>query len=739
MINLFLNSSINSIIIYFSILIKREQELQQRRQHVERLLNWQQRLDHEERDVLEMERKIMENAAIAHRRMQSNAQHSVCLDTSISKTSDLNRSQASARSYRKIRAIESSLTVLQNMPASNVHKDDRLTTSGSKLNKLWQRLTGDSQNKFNSTEHYNLTKKDLEQIYEEAKEVVLMQFNSSTNVLNDSEKTGVEKPVSTEDELKMSNNKIVNLELKHQIPTHTPMPVSHQYFDEDSLNSIPNIDTDAVEQTGQTLKCINVPPLNLNFSPESSVRSEIGDAVLSDEAGYYLSPKHSADKEKCINEIVATASESIECNSSATDVLTQSPVECVNKCENFLNFANAQQPIETTSTPILVPNDVSRLQTQSFTTNDESTIMIEDVSFPNIDIDDDSSVNKNCATTFTVEPDNDDQRTRIAATAALEFDDKYLSDDFESDDKTTPTIGTTTMPSNCLSDTESKNSGESNHTVTIVTVADEFENINISNGSNHSSANSVHNSKDEERSDSTVSSDGSTVDRSGSSSNYSTDASEIKSNELEQRLIDIDESLKDINDTIDKAPVMELRAKSLSPERSQTPPKYRTTDVTAPIQQPLISSDDSNKENENWNQRQCARDQSSSAAAAATFVLPLPSMKTVRNKTGFETYPAPPPPPLPPSHVSSVKSSEVGKNHVSTIRDYVSPSTDYKIPNKMPDIISEAEVLRRQQLQIEQEVSFGFIYLDKVLLRKLYSFEKIAYDYQNLAMNSNFE
>lgn len=704
--------------------MKREQELQQRREHIERLLNWQQRLDHEERDVLEMERKIMENAVNANRRLQSNAHHSICLDTTMSKTSDHNRSHDSARSYRKIKAIESSLTILQNMPTSSTLEEDRVITSGSKLNKLWRRLTGDSENKFNSSERYNFTKKDLEKIYEQAKAVVLMRFNSSTDVLHGLEKTIVEKTASSEDNLKANDNKSVHQDAeRHVIPMrHTPTPVSNPYFDEDSLNSIPNIDTDAVEQTAETLKTIIVPPLNLNFSPESSVRSEIGGAIMSDEAGYYLSPKHSDNNEIRTNKNVKTILKSVTSSSSAAEVSTQSPIES----DNFLDDSQAHQPIEATSTPILVQRDVSRLPAQSLTINEESTIMIEDVSFPNIGIDDDISVNKNCAATFTIQPDNDDQHTRIPATAALEFDDKYLSDDFESDDKTTPTIGTTTTPSNCLSDKESKNSGESDHTVTILTVADDFEN---STGSNHISASSEHNSKDEERSDLTESSDGSTVDHSSSNSNNnnSSDASEIKSNELEQRLIDIDESLKDINDTIDKAPVMELRAKSLSPERSQTPPKYRFTEVAAMQQQPL-SSDDSNKENENWHQ--CAREQSSPVFASTGLVLPLTSIKTVRNKTGFDTYPAPPPPPppLPPAQIPLLKPPEVGKN-VSTIRDYVSPSTDFKIANKMPDIISEAEVLRRQQLQIEQEVSFVIL----VSNLKIYLVISLSHSIRNIA------
>lgn len=664
--------------------MKREQELEKRRYHVEQLLKWQQRLDREERDVIEMERKIMKNAAITHSRSKTHNPHAIYFDhptNTVTKVSDHNESHDSARSYRKIKEIESSLTVLQNLPnRTNSIENDYVSTSGNKLNKLWRRLTGESAEKFNASQRYHLSKNDLEQIYEEAKSIVLQRFNSSTDVLNGLDKTMLLESTDPCHNDVNGNSKNESIET---IVQNTAGSCNHQQFDEDSLNSIANIETDAIaERRSDTIKQpLIVPLLNLNFSPEPT--SDIGTDVISDDGGGYYLSEVKDEKEKKFDENSETIPEAL--TTSSTD--------------KSLSETVVHSEIESQSTPIIAQNEiVSRLQQfPSLTLNEESIIMIDDVSFPNIDIsinNDDIVIADNeqitAAQTFTIiDTYNNDQQqqqyTKIKeiTTTTLEFNDKYLSDDFDSDDKTTPTTTMTTKPSKCLSDTESKiSSYKSNHyTETILTIAE--ENLQCNNSEAVQEENSENN----------------TI----SDNNIESNSSGVKSKELEQRLIDIDESLKDINDTINKSPIMELSSKSPSPERSL---KQHTLDVN--LMSPpsssssSIVSDDSNKENDNGNQQQ-------SVIASTGFVLPLTSLKTVRNLNGFEVYPAaavspaPPPPPPPPSIPKPIDDS--GK---AAIRDYVSPSTDYKIPNKMPDIISEAEVLRRQQLQIEQEVNLLF-------------------------------
>ncbi len=147
-----------------------------------------------------------------------------------------------------------------------------------------------------------------------------------------------------------------------------------------------------------------------------------------------------------------------------------------------------------------------------------------------------------------------------------------------------------------------------------------------------------------------------------SSNDHASSSDESKSIGLEQRLIDLDDSLKDLSEAIDRAPVMEVNhAEQLQAGKSKV--------VNGDGPQ-LNAAEEKNDYNE---------------------------VKMVRNKNINESFPT----------------SEMiiaGKQHddlyhgsgksASLIRDYVSPASELK----MPDIISEAEVLRRQQLNIEQEV-----------------------------------
>lgn len=144
------------------MLHQREQDLRQRRQHVEHLIRWHQRLDAEEQAVLDMERRLMAHTNTASHHQQT----------------------AQATLHRKqIANIEHSLEVLQSMSGRRSINDDddrsatdRVKMSGSKLNRLWRRLTGEATLKFDTSRRYVLTKVDIERLYEEAMRVVLLQF-----------------------------------------------------------------------------------------------------------------------------------------------------------------------------------------------------------------------------------------------------------------------------------------------------------------------------------------------------------------------------------------------------------------------------------------------------------------------------------------------------------------------------------------------------------------------------------
>lgn len=146
----------------YRLLQRREQELRQRRQHVEHLIRWHQRLDDEEQAVLDMERQLMTQTKTATGRPTP-------------------RSMDTPQRRKQIANIEHSLELLQSMSGKrcidNKSTTDRISMSGSKLNRLWRRLTGDMAQKFDATQRFVLTKVDIERLYEDAKLMVLGQFD----------------------------------------------------------------------------------------------------------------------------------------------------------------------------------------------------------------------------------------------------------------------------------------------------------------------------------------------------------------------------------------------------------------------------------------------------------------------------------------------------------------------------------------------------------------------------------
>lgn len=194
------------------MLQRREDELQRRRQHVEKLLNWHRRLDVEERAIIKMEEMVMlisstdayqttsheqinDTLAITvqHHRKRTNchsAEHSMHEQsltnvTATTKTTTLNQTHFVDKKHRQIQKIEDSLNTLKMISArslssdgSQLHlADDSVEIYGRQLNKLWKRLTGARDAKFLPDEVYQLSKNDLEQVYEDAKVVVLQQFH----------------------------------------------------------------------------------------------------------------------------------------------------------------------------------------------------------------------------------------------------------------------------------------------------------------------------------------------------------------------------------------------------------------------------------------------------------------------------------------------------------------------------------------------------------------------------------
>lgn len=139
---------------------------------MEHLIQWHQRLNREEEELLEMEGMLMAYTTEHH------PNDKLC-ETSSSKSP-----RKMPYEVKKIKNIEKSLHLLHNMSSTSVTTngeeiEDVVEASGKRLNKLWRRLTGEEADKFNADEQYKLTKFDLEGMYEEAKNVVLVKFSKN--------------------------------------------------------------------------------------------------------------------------------------------------------------------------------------------------------------------------------------------------------------------------------------------------------------------------------------------------------------------------------------------------------------------------------------------------------------------------------------------------------------------------------------------------------------------------------
>lgn len=617
-----------------------------RRNHVEHLMQWHRRLDAEEQEVFEMERFIMKQNSTGYQSPLAAIRES-------SDQSQSSSGHSTIQKYTKIKEIENSLTMLQSISTTSIDGNDheeRVEASGHRLNKLWRRLTGQTDLKFNPNDRYKLSKLDLEKLYEDAKIAVLMKFNSGSQILGFLNQSNLEQSevddspiqvdrksknstyiLSDEDSLKTISN--VELETVPTIEEEGTIPTEPSEL----INQKANIETES--------EVTEIPVLDLNFSPDRSQdASQASDCLpQNNEDGFYFSQNESPnpveyrspEAEEPIEEELNT--QSIAEEDSKIDALSMEETQEYSSVESDSLEQSKSSVFHETNNPISPKEEVADFSSKTYvndqipvnhsdelieTLPENSEIMIDDISFPQLD--------------FTV--NNDITQPNHSGVIAKEFtndtDNKYLSDEFEQSvaDKTVNSLS---------SDSESKNT---------------FEESNSQQQQPQHSTNDDSSTADTKTDESTA--EHNEHDR--------TDSPEVKSKELEKRLIDIDVSLKDISETIDRSPVMEIRAKS--------PEKLPATS-NQPLQQQQL---DQNKIKE-------------------------PIQPLVRNKNINEAFPL--------TDFASKSDKSTGSS-ATLKRDYANNGTEYKISgNKMPDIISEAEVLRRQQLQIEQEVSARGFYL----------------------------
>lgn len=125
-------------------------------------------------------------------------------------------------SIELVKSIDKSMKVLEKV------ENDTIEVSGANLNKLWRRLTGVEETLYRSDEVFHLTKQNISEFYEEAKEAVLQ---SDLKLLLDTsiKPANFPEPMKLSDEKKddasdvSTMNSIANIETEEEYPGTLPI------------------------------------------------------------------------------------------------------------------------------------------------------------------------------------------------------------------------------------------------------------------------------------------------------------------------------------------------------------------------------------------------------------------------------------------------------------------------------------------------------------------------------------
>lgn len=531
------------------MLQRRENELRRRREHVEKLLGWHQRLDIEEREIINMEQMVMlisttdayqttsheqinDTLAITvhHHLKRTNCQNNneqsiheqsltnvtatttttATTATHTQATQALEQTRFEQKKQKQIQKINKSLNTLKMISARSLSSDgsnlqladEIVEIYGRQLNKLWKRLTGQSEEKFTSEKVYKLSKNDLEHLYEQAKVVVLKQFHTNDEfkkrLIDNSMSIVDESHVVQQNQIAEIENNLSNSQEKKQIVPLLNLVSSSELSNEQKNNAISDSDqgyyfdsshieptsenkTKLTESQGESLDSSNSNSIEDNAEQLENDPSVIEEDIIA----------HQSDVQSDITE------DSLNKPKFNGNSISPSEIQSISQ-------TNETQSKETENIQTEIPSaDESKPSSAAFQLNllNNSTQMIEDTSFPHIE----------GQSLYLSEIENDINSISPNSTSPekkIENDaEKYQSDDFE-DVKTTDELIST--------DTATKNTAQ----------------------------------QSEEQSETNLE-----------------DSSHTK--ELEQRLMLIDEGLRELNETISHSPVLQNEASESSSKSEQ--------------------------------------------------------------------------------------------------------------------------------------------------------------------------
>lgn len=674
--------------------MKRETELRKRRENVEHLLKWHQKLNEEEENVAELEQQIF-NYNFA--RINNNT---------------VTKEDRTTHNCKKIRQIERSIRILQNISLTSGDNsstiEESVEISGSQMNKLWKRLTGHREPKFDVMLNYRMSKTDLERIYEEAKTTVLREFEDNNKIgrlMDDSFMRPSSGPVYEEtakdisaESLNKSIGKVGLLEKEEEKSDATPEEKTEKSFQteeksDETLKEKSIISIEFVEKNVERLKdqvdsyqTLSIPNSIDSSTLKSNIIHTLDVVVVEEPVDSALLDIQDEDNKLSETSISDDFSEDLKDGNDTltndkdkSDKMTDDSIAEILESVDTASISSSSNENERTYEIIREINNDSENDVEE---------LVPDASEPEPEYNDNIKFNLNESST---------QKSPV--NESLECEELIEDMSFPNYD---PTINETNFISSLQKSTADSDNVMFDDNYDIVTTDNDNNSLSHDNNINNSGE---------------YKTDKSTAVTSSSTST---------TGDLKNRLITLNNSLEELSGAFQRAPIMDVDynkkpgsvSTDITPSSSMstTQDDYSTDkDFDLDIDMDDISDDKysgsivKNLEEELKEQfimevkirNKNAEDPIDTANNMSSGS--SSSSSTVKEEISEEKD-------------NKSVSSVVVSNFVSVIHDFMPIDFNAKIlgmtsttttaTNRiMPDIINEAEVLRRQQLQIEQEVS----------------------------------
>uniref|UniRef100_A0A182M0R9 CAP-Gly domain-containing protein n=1 Tax=Anopheles culicifacies TaxID=139723 RepID=A0A182M0R9_9DIPT len=669
------------------ILMRREEELRKRKEHVQRLLEWHRKLEREEEELIAVEDRLL---AYNTRKLEP-----------------ANTSRQEMTMEERVQRIEKSLKTLQSIPTTVARKDDDSTavtqhhdgrssetdvkeleseeeivlTGGSKLNRLWYRLTGIEEQRYKPGRNYPISRRDMEILFEEAKRCVLNRFQ---------QKDGHVKETLLEQSIKIICRK------ENDIDANTTESVE----DTGSLQS-----TAVGEETVRTVEQLGAEEIigtethdSVTLMTNEITESEHTEAVDQEEpdASSNELPPMEVD-EKCllsstVNGWSPGSRKSIE--SVEFHTLEETPTQYQSTIGNEQDVTVEEEPVKSDSYSITFEDQSAG----DVEVGEESQQLIEDMSLPpmllnntslKIDGEDSTSISS-CESSATVE-----------LSVPLVTEEKVLEELPSQDGTDLDTFSSDTSISIAQSLEEASDSSPTTVTPTV--------GIESTDNKDYSETHNLEERDKEDDVKSVSPTKNSLITMEQSENSYEEDVFHTKSSstsaspahgsnsELAKRLATLHDELEELSETLERTPLMKspVTASSPSGTKSDQLEDHNSSEETITFENDedgIVPPTADFTEGEDGKPSDDLTENQNSAKIEVKLRSKVTSSSdTIANVSGsISVY-----------NRDYAASSQQSYNHQP---EGMPLSSTPNIGVRMPDIINEAEVLRRQQLQIEQEI-----------------------------------